>query len=208
MNRNRLAALVAVGALTLAACNGDDDGESPEPRPTVTVVATASPSPSSTDPAATPAPLDIPAEAVSASATSDPSEDAQGNPVDYSVAYLVDGSEDTTWRADGDGVGLEIVFDLGAEAVLTEVGLIPGYAKYEGEIDRFHQNRRILTVEWDFADGTSVTQEFADEPTMQMVPVDTTTHWVRLRITETSEHGGRDYTAISELEIVGLPIDS
>lgn len=40
---------------------------------------------------------------------------------------------------------------------------------------------------------------------MQMTAVDTRTNWVRLRTTDTSDHGGRDYTAIAELSLVGVP---
>lgn len=206
MHRRLGSALVVAGALALSACSGG--GETPQPRSTVTVIATVSPSPAAPDPAATPALVPLSANAVSASATSAPSHDAQGSPVDFSAAYLVDGSEETQWRADGDGVGLEIVFDLGGQAALTEVGLVPGAATGEGELDRFHQYRRIVAVEWDFADGTTVTQEFVGEPTMQTIAVDTTTHWVRLRITQTTEHGGRDFTAISQAHIVGVPVDS
>jgi len=88
---------------------------------------------------------------------------------------------------------------------ISSVGLIPGYAKLDPELkfDRFTQNRRILVVEWDFADGTSVRQEFLDQPTLQSVPVDATSNWVRVRIISTTEHGGRDFTAISDVEILG-----
>ena len=106
-------------------------------------------------------------------------------------------------------MGIEIVLDLGGTFHVTSVGLIPGYAKMDqAEIDRFAQNRRITSVEWDFADGSAVTQAFEDSPTMQRLDVDVTTTWIRLRITGTTEDGGRDFTAISEVGVRGSPVGS
>jgi hypothetical protein len=133
------------------------------------------------------------------------STDAEGNPTSYQPENTVDGDLETAWRIAGDGDGVQLVFDLGEVVRLTEIGLVPGYAKVDpvADIDRFEQNRRIETVVWDFADGASVTQVFDDEPTMQTVPVDVTTNWVRLTIHDTTEDGGRDFTAISEAEFTG-----
>ena len=153
-----------------------------------------------------PSAIDVDASGVKASMTAPMSEDAAGNMVDYSAAYVVDGDSHTAWRAEGDGIGYELVVNLGAEYHLTEVGLIPGYAKTEGEIDRFHQNRRILSVVWDFADGLRVTQDFEDAAQMQSIPIDATSNWVRVHIDATSEDGGRDYVAISDIALVGMPV--
>ena len=86
-----------------------------------------------------------------------------------------------------------------------------GYAKTDGEageIDRFHQNRRLLYVVWDFANGASVGQEFTDSPTMQVTPLMATSDWVRVTIMEVSPHGGREFVAISDVRIVGVPAPS
>ena len=66
-----------------------------------------------------------------ASATAPDSVDASGNPVSYPVSNVVDGNEQTAWRAVGDGHGVTVTLTLPSAAHLTEVGLIPGYAKLD-----------------------------------------------------------------------------
>lgn len=194
----------AAAVLVLAGCGGGE--VSPQPTRTVT----HTPAPTSEEPttdAPTPAsePLSLDEASVRASTTTASSTDANGNPVDYSPGYMVDGDPTTAWRADGDGVGYELVIDLGDLYHVTSVGLIPGYAKSDGSIDRFAQNRRIERVTWDFSDGTSVEQSFEDAPTMQSVTADATTTWVRVHIDASTEDGGRDNVAISDVSIEGYP---
>lgn len=56
-----------------------------------------------------------------------------------------------------------------------------------------------------FDDGTEITQEFEGSTDLQAVTLDTpvTTSRVELRLVRVSKPGGRDFTAISELSIVG-----
>jgi hypothetical protein len=127
-----------------------------------------------------------------ASATAPDSTDASGNPVSYEVENILDGDPNTAWRVAGDGLGMEIVIDLGGRYTVVGVSLVPGYAKVDpvGAIDRFPENRRITSVVWDFADGSSVTEAFEDSPMMQGAVVDfVATTWVRLRITGTAFDG-------------------
>jgi len=193
--RGSVASLAAV-VLLLTACSSAPEADNTGP-----VYVTASPTTS------VEASSEIAPVGAQASATAPDSTDAAGNPVSYSVANVLDGDPTTAWRVAGDGVGMEIVLNLGDVFHVTSVGLIPGYAKVDPstDIDRFVENRRITSVLWDFADGSSVTQTFTDSPTMQSLDVDVTTTWVRLRILGTTEDGGRDFTPISDVAVMGTP---
>ena len=112
----------------------------------------------------------------------------------------------------GDGTGDEIVVTLPAETRLRSVGIINGYAKSaqdaQGrELDWYHGNRRVLSVEWVFDDGSTVVQDLDDTTELQSVDVDATTTTITVRLLEVSAPGkgpaSRDYTAISDLSFVG-----
>ena len=92
------------------------------------------------------------------------------------------------------------------------MGLVNGYAKiaYAGgrSFDWYKGNRRVLSVEWVFDDGSSVTQQFHDDRGMQQTAIHpVTTSTVELRITSVSPPGkgraARDDTAISEVLLLG-----
>lgn len=145
-------------------------------------------------------------------AVAPPSRDRQGQPVRFVAANMWDGRARTTWRMPGDGTGETLTFDLGTEVVLTDVGMINGYAKIDGPTNWYSGNRRVRAVQWEFDDGTRITQEFADRQTMQMAmigPVRTST--VKVHLLTVTEPGkganGRDFTAISEVRFLGAPED-
>ena len=59
---------------------------------------------------------------------------------------------------------------------ITRVGLINGYAKVDRDaagrpVRWYPRNRRILTVEWRFDDGTSLTQRLEQRPGLQTIDV-------------------------------------
>jgi hypothetical protein len=142
-----------------------------------------------------------------ASATAPDSVDASGNPVSYPVSNVVDGNEQTAWRAVGDGHGVTVTLTLPSAAHLTEVGLIPGYAKLDpaNGVDRFHQERRITEVRWRFDDGSTVEQRFDDQPALQHTAVDVTTTSVTVEIVATRPgNPDYDYTPVSEVSLVGV----
>jgi hypothetical protein len=94
--------------------------------------------------------------------------------------------------------------------VLSEVGLVNGYAKSSGDLDRYRGNRRVRGVEWAFNDGTVVGQSFDDSRELQSLPIEpVTTTTVTLRLLDVSKPGcgrsARDYTAISDVSLVGEP---
>lgn len=174
--------------------NGDDDPDSdtgPAPAPNAADITDLTSSVSATVPA-----------------VGAPSSDLAGKPVTFVAANMWDDKVATAWRMPGDGTGESVTFDLGAQAVLTEVGLINGYAKTDRGINWYRGNRRILQVEWVFDDGSTVVQDLDDQPDLQMLSIDPIrTGSVELRILAVSKPGkgpnGRDNTAISEVRFLG-----
>ena len=143
-----------------------------------------------------------------ASAQSDPATDSCQRPVTYDASNVKDNEPTTAWRVAGDGVGAALVLTLAGPTQLREVGLIPGYAKRDPcvDVDRFPQLRRITRVRWTFDGGASVEQRFEDRPDMQALGVDVVTAKVTLLILATTTDPPQlDYTAISDVRLVGRP---
>jgi hypothetical protein len=105
--------------------------------------------PTTTAPSAPPKEL-TPDAGAEASATAPDSVDDAGNRVDYDPANVLDGDPSTAWRVEGSGRGEMVAIELPAPARVTEVGLIPGYAKTDPTTgkDRFGENRRVRQVRW------------------------------------------------------------
>ncbi|WP_198664525.1 discoidin domain-containing protein [Jiangella endophytica] len=134
-------------------------------------------------------------------------KDSAGEDVSYTAGHLVDGDPSTAWRVEGDAEGEEIVLTLPETRTVTEVGIVNGYAKVDDDSGdrRYGQNRRVLAATWIFDDGTEASFELEETVEPQAFtlesPVETTT--VRVRLDEVSDPGGRDFTAISELSLLG-----
>jgi hypothetical protein len=152
-----------------------------------------------------PAPVALSVAGATASVTAPDGFDACTTITSFGAANAVDGYGDTAWRAEGDGTGHWLRFDLGGERRVLTVGLLPGYDKIDpcDGTDRWAQSRRPTRVTWLFDDGTSVSQELVDTPEMQTVPVDATSRFVELRIDGVTADPARDFTAISEVTIQG-----
>ena len=147
----------------------------------------------------------------SAPVTAKPNLDTQGNLVRYAATNMVDGVAQTCWRMPGDGTGVELTFTLAGPTELTEVGLINGYAKRAGKFDWYAGNRRILSVEWVFDDGTVVPQSLSESRNLQTLEIDpVTTSTVVLRLVSVSAPGqgpsARNFTPISEVSLYGTPL--
>lgn len=149
----------------------------------------------------------IPIVAAQASAVAPDGTDDAGNTVSYPAANVADGVLETAWRATGDATGQRILLTFSGPVRVTAVGMVPGYAKVDAAsgVDRFAQNRRVVGVDWVGANGTSVHQDLADSPDMQMQSVDVVTDSLTVVITATSAPGERDFTAISEIQVLGHP---
>ena len=140
--------------------------------------------------------------------TAPPTTDFDGNLVAYEAEQMRDGNPSTTWRTAGDATGQTVTLTLAQPSVVDRVGLVNGYAKVVAGVDWYPNNRRVLAVTWGFDDGTTVEQTFAERPTMQLLkvpPVETTTLTITLTSVTPPGSGnlGRDYTAISEVSIIG-----
>jgi hypothetical protein len=147
--------------------------------------------------------------------TAPPNEDVNGDQVSYDASNMLDGVPDTAWRAPGDATGMALTFTLRKPTELHRVGLINGYAKTSTDgkgrtFDWYLGNRRIETVVWVFDDGTKVRQQLQETRDLQMIDVDAvTTKKVVLKLIRVSAPGdgtaARDFTAISEVSLVGAP---
>lgn len=140
--------------------------------------------------------------------TAPPTTDLDGNLVAYEASQMHDGNPSTTWRMAGDASGQTITITLARPGVIHRVGLINGYAKQVAGVDWYPHNRRILSVTWGFEDGTTVEQTFAERPDMQLLkvpPVRTGTVTITIGSVTPPGSGAlsRDYTAISEVSIIG-----
>ena len=200
-----------------AATTTTDDGRS-EPAappsaapPTTPSAPPTTPTPSSPTPPAEPEDVTRAASAL-APVTAPPSVDVDGNAVRYDATNMLDGQDDTAWRAPGDASGQALTFTLDGPTRLTSLGLLNGYAKTDPGYDGYTANRRVLAVEWVLDDGTVIAQTLGDSRTVQTVPVGrrtapTTT--VRLRLVSVSPPApgpqGRDFTAISTVALLGVP---
>jgi serine/threonine protein kinase len=145
-----------------------------------------------------------------ASETAEPGIDSQGNQISYDPWNVSDGWYDTAWRVPGDGIGHSIELDFVGPVRISEIQLIPGYAKIDPNdgTDRFFQNRRVKQVLFEFSDGSIVEASFTDTPELQVVPLSppVISDYVLVVIMETTEPGsndGRDFTPISEIVVIG-----
>ena len=134
--------------------------------------------------------------------------DLDGSLVGYQATQMRDGVPATTWRMSGDGTGSVITITLRRPTVVSRVGLINGYAKQVSGVDWYPNNRRLLAVEWGFDDGSTLEQSLDERPILQRMEVPAVlTSQVTLTLTSVTPPGpgtlGRDYTAISEVAIIG-----
>jgi hypothetical protein len=193
----------------------DTTSRSPDPTPT-SEAPTPEPTPTAEPEPPTPAePEDVATRASArVPATAAPNTDVEGNLVRFEARNMLDGVATTCWRMPGDGTGSTITITLDAPTTLTQVGLVNGYAKSSPDgrrtLDWYRGNRRVLVAEWTFDDGTTVEQSLGESRDLQMVDVDAvTSSTVTLRLVDVSSPGTgrarRDYTAISDLSLVGTP---
>lgn len=136
--------------------------------------------------------------------------DGAGRPASYRAANTMDADPTTCWRVRGDGSGLELTVVLDAPRTITTVGLINGYAKRDTAslANRYLQERRITSVTWIFGTGQYVKQSLrASDPDPQGLSLSApvTTGVVKIRLDSTTPPGNPafDYTAISEIYLVG-----
>lgn len=198
--------------LVLVSCLGDgDDGPGTAQDPTT---AESAPQEAESSAAVQPEkkakPVDVsPTTTVTAPVTAPPTRDLDGQLVAYAAGQMLDGQPSTAWRMPGDGTGATLTFTLAEPTEIVRVGLVNGYAKQVAGVDWYPNNRRITSVTWAIGDATHE-QSLAMRPRMQMTKVEpVTTRKVTLTIAGATPPGagtlGRDYTAISEVRLIGRP---
>ncbi len=143
---------------------------------------------------------------ITANRTARPSRDASGAEVTYEAAKAIDGDSTTAWRAPGDGRGAKLRLRFPEQIEIRRIGLLPGYAKIDpvDRNDRFFQNRRIVRARYHFGDQ-SVEADFEEKPIVQFTDVHAITELVIIEVLETTSDPERDFTAISEIQVVGSP---
>ena len=208
-------AIVASFAVVGGACGGDEPavtgpGEQFVPLPPESTTSTTTTSTT----AVTSALTVIRPTSIVASATAPSGVDAAGTRTSYDAALAIDGNPTTAWRAPGDARGVTLTLQLPAGTVVTEIGLLPGFAKVDPAdgSDRFVQNRRVRAARYRLsgtAGETAFDARFADERRVQFTPVGRTpATTIVIEIVESSANPVRDFTAVSEIEVRGSATSS
>ena len=218
-----LVLVLVLGSFLLFRGAGGDESSPAAPTPLVpTASRTTSAPPSSSATTSAPAtaaststgaPADVAGLAQASAPTHAPAGvDVSGQTVTNVAPNMVDGAVETCWRTPGDATGTVLTFRLDRPTEITEVGLVNGYAKtaYAGgrRYDWYQGDRRVLSADWVFDDGTTVSQTFSETRSMQTRDVPpVTTSSVQVRITAVSPPGrgpaARNDTAVSEVSLVG-----
>ena len=82
-------------------------------------------------------------------------------------SVLIDEERSTIWRCSGDGVGESITFLFEPSASLVGIRMVNGNTS---EAQRYLAERRLLSVRWQFSDGSYFTQGLAaNDPALQEV---------------------------------------
>lgn len=151
----------------------------------------------------------LPPDSVIASSTAPDGQDSAGNLVSYAATNVADNRADTAWRVPGDGSNIVLTLNYTAPVRVYSVAILPGYAKVDTStgVNRFIENRRVALVRLEFGDGSSFTARLKDRLDIQPItlPLPAETTFVRVVILGTTDHGGRDFTAISEVQVQGQP---
>ncbi|MFN3372902.1 MAG: NADase-type glycan-binding domain-containing protein [Chloroflexus sp.] len=147
---------------------------------------------------------------VSASGYAPNSRDAQGNTTTFVPDNAVDGRLDTAWRVAGDGVNQWLLIEFAGPVEVREVRILPGYAKIDpvDGTNRFWQNRRVRRVRLEFSTGEWIEALLDDQAMLQSIPVNNiVTNSIQIVILESlppAVADGRDFTPISEVEVLGV----
>lgn len=130
-----------------------DPGDSPSGE---TGTSSESPSPAGT---ASPKPTLVPFDGpVSTLAVSDAVGRCQDGGTAHEPANLIDSNPNTIWRCSGSGAGEEIRFSVDPGETIVGVRLVNGNTVWA---ERYLAERRILSIQWTFSDGSWVLQGLA-----------------------------------------------
>lgn len=122
---------------------------------------------------------------------------------EYPAVQAVDGMPSTAWAESvkGSGVGESITVTFPQRRAISEVRVLPGYAKRD---ELFRKYNRPKSLGLEFSDGTATSLGIADENTLQRFPVSANAEWVKVTIKDVYKGTTRDETYLSEIEF-GTP---
>ena len=142
---------------------------------------------------------------VTATHTAPSSTDGSGNVVTYLPKNVIDGDVESAWRAPGNGHGERITLVFDGPVSIVRVGLIPGYAKFDAAtgVNRFEQDRIVTEVRYLIPGLPPTVQHFKPQPYPQYVRLSATASRITIEIVGTTQPAGANYTAISEIYVVG-----
>jgi len=120
---------------------------------------------------------------------------------DYSPSQVIDQDFSTSWveGVDGDGINEWIKMQFSGAGQINTLGIVPGFAK---NTTLYQENNRIKTVELEFSDGSSITNELSDEYGMHFIEFPTKdTSYIKMTIKDI--YAGTKYTdsPVAELDI-------
>ncbi len=162
--------------------------------------------------AAGPLPSRLAVASAEATCVASASTDSRGNPITFEAAKTVDGDPETAWRCEGNAANVALLYTLATPGDVTFVSAIPGWAGTDPFLgtDRFTQNRRVSSARWRCLDGNgaeiaSADQSFQDAPRSQATEVTGFVGCaeVAFEILGSTSSGGRDFTALAEVELLG-----
>lgn len=155
--------------------------------------------------------------AVDASCTAPPSQDAGGAQTVFEPVLVLDGDPATAWRCPGDGRNQRISLDFGRPVRITAIAIIPGYAKTDPRdgTDRYRQNRRLTAVFYALDGQSGYQHTLNPSPDLRNPQVLDVAAVVSRSLTvnlissvpgePTNGQPASDNVAISELVVLGTP---
>jgi hypothetical protein len=90
-------------------------------------------------------------------------------PTSFAASLAMDGQLNTAWEITEPSAGTALVLEFDRPVLVTSISLVPGYAKTDPckHWQRWYQNRRISSVDYEFDRGQPISQTFADSPRLQ-----------------------------------------
>ncbi|MBU0597436.1 hypothetical protein KKF61_00380 [Patescibacteria group bacterium] len=120
---------------------------------------------------------------------------------DYSPSQVIDQDFSTSWveGIDGDGINEWIKMQFSGAGQINTLGIVPGFAR---NTRLYQENNRIKTVELEFSDGSTITNELSDEYGIHFIEFPTkNTSYIKMTIKDI--YAGTTYadSPVAELDI-------
>jgi hypothetical protein len=126
-----------------------------------------------------------------------------GNKASYSHTQVIDNDFSTAWVAEHSGNGTKewIQLDFGKIMDLQQLGVMPGYVKYDAKTgDLWEKNSRLFQATLEFSDGTKQLARFHDRKFLQFLNIEKKTSFVKIVVD--SVYQGSRWSDLCITEIV------